>query len=124
MACAVPVTVAPAATIVRPVTIATRRGTASTTRPISGADNVTSSPIASATPIRPSDTPSPAAIVARNGAAKRYTVLPAKRANASSPTLARTSGAYESSSSGRGTSINGTGGLVDDPADIVSAPWH
>ncbi len=61
------VTIAEPATPAPPARIVARRGQPSIARPISGAINPPSSVIDSATPIVDSDTPSPAAIVARNG---------------------------------------------------------
>ena len=68
---AAPAIADPTATPTNPYDIAERRAIRSTIRPTSGADNDSSSVIASPTPNRPSEIPRPEAMVARNGTANR-----------------------------------------------------
>ncbi len=82
---------APPARAHRPTHRAVRRARRSTTMPLSGVASPPSSLMAMATPIRSSDTPTPTAMVARKGGAKRNTALAVVRAAVSRPSRARTS---------------------------------
>ena len=120
---------APNDTPTSPADIAVRRCSRSATRPVSGDSSPDSSLIASATPMRSSDTPCPAAMVARNGGREPEAGVRGQPGAAVSVVMCwRTSAGYESSRARCSTAFDANrpgqpGGHSGPPVASLSDPW-